>query len=107
MLPVPPSTLLPAMALRSAGAQQGAGALSATPAPTTAGQGLGLSASLLCIHAMKIKEVKTYEYSEGDETVDVILGEISEEDFKKLKPFIRVQLADKRSVTIEFNYIRV
>lgn len=54
-----PSTLLPAMALRS-GAQQGAGALSATPAPTTAEQGLGLSASLLCIHAAKVKEVKTY-----------------------------------------------
>lgn len=55
----------------------------------------------------EIEEVKTYEYSEGDETVDVILGEISEENFQKLKPFIRVQLADKRSVTIEFNYIRV
>ncbi|MEX1002425.1 MAG: hypothetical protein WDZ35_09965 [Crocinitomicaceae bacterium] len=53
----------------------------------------------------KMPAVKSWEYSELDNTVDIYLGDISEEERKQLERFVEVQLSDRKMKGVEVNYI--
>lgn len=52
-----------------------------------------------------IPQVENYEFSYDDSSVDVVLSEISDEDFSKLQRFITVKMANKKTKGIELNYL--
>ena len=55
----------------------------------------------------KMPAVKSWEYSEIDNTVDIFLGDISDEERKKLERFVEVQLSDRKMKGVEVNYIQM